>query len=92
MFLPVKKLPGIILGIVSETLTDIGRKGFDLGYNANFSKAALLRQTTVKMLAEYMKQITGKPEEEKQRLLDQFAKEIEETCPYREGIDPSLLK
>ena len=63
-----------------------------MGYNANFSKAVFQRQTTGKMLAEYMKQIVGKPEEEKQRLLDQFAKEIEETCPYKEGIDPSLLK
>ena len=58
-----------------------------MGYNANFSKAVFQREVTGKMLVDYMEQIIGKPEEETQRLLNLFAKEIEAMCPYKEGVE-----
>ena len=39
------------------------------------------------VLGDYMEQIIGKPEEAKQKLLEQFSKEIEETFPYKPGIN-----
>ena len=39
-------------------------------------------------LGDYMEQIIGKPEEAKQKLLEQFSKEIEKTFPYKPGMKP----
>lgn len=56
-----------------------------MGYNEHFSKAVYSRVVTGTMLVDYMRRIVGKPEEEKQRLLEQFAGEIEANCPYEPG-------
>ena len=40
------------------------------------------------VLGDYMEQIIGKPEEAKQKLLEQFSKEIEKTFPYKPGMKP----
>lgn len=55
-----------------------------MGCNANFSKACVTRDVSTSTLIHYLKQLAGKPEEEKQRLLDAFAREIEATCPLME--------
>lgn len=55
-----------------------------LGYNENFSRAVLQREVPVSKLVDYLKKVVGKPEEEKQKLLEQIATEIEATYPYNE--------
>ncbi len=52
-----------------------------MGYNRNFSRACLTRDISTSKLIEYLKQIVNEPEEEKQRLMEKFAREITETCP-----------
>lgn len=62
-----------------------------MGYNENFAKAVYRREVTGKQLGDYMEQLQGKPEREKQRLLEQFAREIEATCPYKPGREQREL-
>ena len=59
-----------------------------MGYNENFSKAVYRHEVSGAKLGEYMMRIIGKPEAEKQKLLEQIAKEIEATCPYKPGREP----
>ena len=59
-----------------------------MGYNEHFSRAVCFWEVSTKMLVGYLKQLVGKPEEEKQRLMEQFAGEIEATSPYEPGKEP----
>ncbi len=56
-----------------------------IGYNENFAKTVYYHNVPGRVLGEYMEQIIGKPEEEKQKLLEQFSKEIEAIFPYKPG-------
>ena len=49
-----------------------------MGYNENFSRACVRKDVPAPQLIGYMEQIIGKPEEEKQAMLELFAREIME--------------
>jgi hypothetical protein len=56
-----------------------------MGYNEQFARAVYLHSVPGDALGEYMERITGKPEEEKQRILDQIADEIRREYPLKPG-------
>ncbi len=62
--------------------------GSSVGYNKHFSRVVFTREVTGEQLCDYMRQLTGKTEREIQRLLEQFAREIEANCPYIPGREP----
>jgi len=59
-----------------------------MGYNEHFSKAVYSHQVPGAALVEYMKRVIGRPETEKQKLLEQIAVEIETKYPYEPGKEP----
>ena len=55
-----------------------------MGYNAHFSKALALHDVPTTALIKYLEQLRGKSEEEKQRIMEDFAAEIEKEYPVKE--------